>query len=84
MDTDDRPDAYTSNIPKCIPDGEYLLRIQQLGIHNPGAAPQFYISCAQVKVTSGGSTTPSPTVSIPGAFKASDPGFTANVSSLSG
>lgn len=84
MDTDDRPDAYTSNIPKCIPDGEYLLRIQQLGIHNPGAAPQFYISCAQVKVTGGGSTSPSPTVSIPGAFKASDPGFTANVSSLSG
>lgn len=33
-------DSYTSNIPKCIPSGEYLLRIQQLGIHNPGAPPQ--------------------------------------------
>lgn len=33
-------DSYTSNIPKCIPDGEYLLRIQQLGLHNPGAPPQ--------------------------------------------
>jgi hypothetical protein len=33
-------DAYSYNIPKCIPDGEYLLRIQQLGIHNPGAPPQ--------------------------------------------
>lgn len=92
-------DSYTSSIPKCIPDGEYLLRIQQLGIHNPGAPPQvshrslaspsalsiltfvqFYISCAQIKVTNGGSTTPSPTVSIPGAFKANDPGYTANVS----
>jgi len=71
--------AYTSNIPKCIPDGEYLLRIQQLGIHNPGAPPQFYISCAQIKVTNGGSASPSPLVSIPGAFKASDPGYTANV-----
>jgi len=43
---------------------------------------KFYISCAQIKVTNGGSTTPSPTASIPGAFKASDPGFTANVSIL--
>ncbi|SPO07749.1 related to cellulose binding protein CEL1 [Cephalotrichum gorgonifer] len=71
--------SYTQNIPKCIPDGEYLLRIQQLGIHNPGAPPQFYISCAQVKVTGGGNTEPSPTVSIPGAFKANDPGYTANI-----
>ncbi|KAL2109488.1 hypothetical protein VUR80DRAFT_2368 [Thermomyces stellatus] len=72
-------DSYTHNIPTCIPDGEYLLRIQQLGIHNPGAPPQFYISCAQVKVTGGGSTEPSPTVSIPGAFKPDDPGYTANI-----
>ncbi|KAH8879799.1 glycoside hydrolase family 61 protein [Thozetella sp. PMI_491] len=72
-------DSYTQNIPKCIPDGEYLLRIQQLGIHNPGAPPQFYISCAQVKVTGGGSGSPTPTVSIPGAFKANDPGYKANV-----
>jgi hypothetical protein len=34
------PVSYTSNIPRCIPDGEYLLRIQQLGLHNPGAPPQ--------------------------------------------
>jgi hypothetical protein len=34
------PDSYTHNIPQCIPDGEYLLRIQQIGLHNPGAAPQ--------------------------------------------
>jgi len=71
--------AYSYNIPKCIPDGEYLLRIQQLGIHNPGAPPQFYTSCAQVKVTNGGGSNPSPMVSIPGAFKANDPGYTANV-----
>ncbi len=32
--------SYTYNIPKCIPNGEYLLRIQQLGLHNPGAPPQ--------------------------------------------
>ncbi|KAK4223754.1 glycoside hydrolase [Podospora fimiseda] len=71
--------VYTSNIPKCIPDGEYLLRIQQLGLHNPGAPPQFYISCAQVKVTNGGNTNPSPTALIPGAFKSTDPGYTVNI-----
>lgn len=71
--------AYTQNIPKCIPDGEYLLRIQSLAIHNPGSTPQWYISCAQVKVTGGGSATPSPMVKIPGAFKATDPGYTANI-----
>ncbi|KAK4183044.1 glycosyl hydrolase family 61-domain-containing protein [Podospora australis] len=72
--------SYTANIPSCIPDGEYLLRIQQLGIHNPWPAgiPQFYISCAQIKVTGGGSVNPSG-VSIPGAFKATDPGYTANI-----
>jgi hypothetical protein len=75
-----RIDSYQYTIPKCIKDGEYLLRIQSLAIHNPGSTPQFYISCAQLKVTGGGSATPSPTVKIPGAFKATDPGYTANVS----
>lgn len=75
-------DSYTFNIPSCIPDGEYLVRIQSLGIHNPWPAgiPQFYISCAQVRVTGGGNANPSPQVSIPGAFKETDPGYTANVS----
>ncbi len=72
--------TYQNTIPKCIPNGEYLLRIQSLAIHNPGSTPQFYISCAQVNVTGGGSATPGPTVKIPGAFKATDPGYTANVS----
>ncbi|KAK3986367.1 glycosyl hydrolase family 61-domain-containing protein [Cladorrhinum sp. PSN332] len=73
--------SYTANIPVCIPNGEYLLRIQSLGIHNPYPAgtPQFYISCAQISVTGGGSTNPSNTALIPGAFKATDPGYTANI-----
>lgn len=71
--------SYTQNIPTCIPDGEYLLRIQSLGIHNPGSPPQFYVSCAQLNVVDGGSKEPSPTASIPGAFKATDPGYTANI-----
>ena len=79
------PGSYSFQIPSCIPAGDYLIRIQQLGIHNPWPAgiPQFYISCAQVTVTGGGSGNPGPTVSIPGAFKATDPGYTANVSPAS-
>ncbi|KAL2256705.1 hypothetical protein VTK26DRAFT_1256 [Humicola hyalothermophila] len=73
-------DSYTATIPSCIAPGDYLLRIQSLAIHNPWPAgiPQFYISCAQVTVTGGGSANPS-TVSIPGAFKETDPGYTANI-----
>ncbi|KAJ8132018.1 hypothetical protein O1611_g1607 [Lasiodiplodia mahajangana] len=71
--------SYSGTIPKCIPNGEYLLRIQSLAIHNPGATPQWYISCGQITVSGGGTTLPSPTVKIPGAFKATDPGYTANI-----
>lgn len=74
----DMSQSYSANIPSCIAAGDYLLRIEQLAIHNPGATPQFYIACAQVKVTGGGSKTFSG-VSIPGHVKASDPGYTANI-----
>jgi hypothetical protein len=73
-------ESYGVTIPTCIAPGDYLLRIQQLAIHNPwpSGIPQFYISCAQVKVTGGGSTSPKG-VSIPGAFKDTDPGYTVNI-----
>ncbi|KAI1380834.1 glycoside hydrolase family 61 protein [Hypoxylon crocopeplum] len=72
-------DTYSFTIPKCIPSGEYLVRIQSLAIHNPGAVPQWYVGCGQVKVSGGGSASPKPTAKIPGAFKATDPGYTANI-----
>jgi len=75
----DLKSTYTFNLPSCIPAGEYLVRIQSLAIHNPGATPQFYISCAQVAVTGGGSTNLGPKVTIPGFIKSTDPGYTANI-----
>jgi hypothetical protein len=72
-------ESYSATIPKCIPAGDYLVRIQQLAIHNPGGKPQFYVACAQVKVSGGGSTQPKPVVAIPGAFHATDAGYTANI-----
>ncbi|EHK99527.1 putative endo-beta-1,4-glucanase D [Glarea lozoyensis 74030] len=73
--------TYTSKFPAGLPSGDYLLRTQQLAIHNPWPAgiPQFYISCTQVTVTNGGAGTPGPLVSIPGAFSSSDPGYTVNI-----
>ncbi|KAG9248615.1 glycoside hydrolase [Calycina marina] len=73
--------TYTFNIPGCIPAGQYLLRIQQLAIHNPWPAgiPQFYIECAQLAVTGGGSKSLGPKVAIPGAFHDTDPGYTVNI-----
>jgi len=55
--------------------------MQQLGIHNPYPAgiPQFYIGCAQITVTNGGSGTPGPLVSIPGFIKGDEPGYTVNI-----
>lgn len=73
-------ESYTFTLPSCVANGDYLLRIDQLGIHNPWPAgiPQFYIGCAQIRVTGGGSGL-SPSVAIPGHVSASDSGYTANV-----
>ncbi|KAI9655271.1 MAG: hypothetical protein M1821_005418 [Bathelium mastoideum] len=79
--TADLQQTFSFTIPKSVPNGDYLVRIQQLAIHNPYPAgiPQFYIECAQVTVTGGGNGVPTPTVKIPGAFQSTDPGYTVNI-----
>lgn len=75
-----RAESYTFTLPSCVANGDYLLRIEQLGIHNPWPSePQFYVGCAQIRVTGGGSGL-SPSVAIPGHVSVNDPGYTANVS----
>ncbi|KAF1358642.1 hypothetical protein EJ07DRAFT_122808 [Lizonia empirigonia] len=70
-----------ATIPKCIANGEYLIRFELLALHsasNRGGA-QFYMECVSVKVSGGsGAKTPS-TVSFPGAYKADDEGVLFNV-----
>jgi len=44
-------------------------------------APQWYISCAQIRVTSSGSANPSE-VSIPGYVQPDNPGLTVNIITL--
>ncbi|ORY08736.1 glycosyl hydrolase family 61-domain-containing protein [Clohesyomyces aquaticus] len=68
-------------IPKAVPSGDYLLRIEHIALHQASQTngAQFYISCAQIKVTGGGNGTPSPLVSFPGAYQATDPGIKVNI-----
>ncbi|KAF2007275.1 lytic polysaccharide monooxygenase, partial [Amniculicola lignicola CBS 123094] len=78
--------SVSVTIPKNTPSGDYLLRIEHIALHqasNTNGA-QFYISCAQVKVTGGGSGSPGPLVSFPGAYKATDPGIKVNIYSGTG
>ncbi|KAK6536153.1 hypothetical protein TWF281_000399 [Arthrobotrys megalospora] len=72
--------SYDVTIPSGVPSGQWLLRAEQIGIHNPYPAgdPQFYIGCAQLQITNGGSCSPS-YFSIPGHIKATDPGITVNI-----
>ncbi|KAF8311888.1 hypothetical protein DL93DRAFT_1371184 [Clavulina sp. PMI_390] len=67
----------TATIPKSVPSGQYLVRIEQIGLHVVDA-PQWYISCAQVAITGGGSANPAK-VSFPGAYSMTDPGLTVNI-----
>jgi hypothetical protein len=73
--------TYNYTIPPNLPNGDYLLRPQQLGIHNPYPAgiPQFYIECVQLTVTGGGTGTPGPLVSIPGYIDGTEPGYVVNI-----
>lgn len=68
-------------IPAATPDGDYLLRVEHIGLHvaQSSGAAQFYLSCAQITVTGGGSGTPGPLVAFPGAYSASDPGILINI-----
>ncbi|EIM85185.1 uncharacterized protein STEHIDRAFT_99488 [Stereum hirsutum FP-91666 SS1] len=69
--------ALNTTIPSDVPAGQYLVRIEQIALHVPGA-PQWYISCAQIEITGGGSANPSK-VSIPGYVQPDDPGLTVDI-----
>ncbi|EAU80304.1 hypothetical protein CC1G_13244 [Coprinopsis cinerea okayama7 len=73
----DGQSQLSTTIPSNTPSGEYLLRIEHIGLHVAGA-PQYYISCAQIRVNGGGSGNP-PKVSIPGYVSRNDPGLTVNI-----
>ncbi|KDQ13328.1 glycoside hydrolase family 61 protein [Botryobasidium botryosum FD-172 SS1] len=69
--------SFTFKLPSSIPAGQYLLRIEHIALHSTGQ-PQWYISCAQLNITGGGSANPAK-VSIPGYVSANDPGLTLSI-----
>jgi hypothetical protein len=66
-------DWIAGKIPKDTPNGEYLVRVEHIGVHRSHVnQPEHYVSCMQVKVQGGGNGTPGPLVKFPGAYKQSD------------
>ncbi|KAG4261239.1 hypothetical protein BFJ72_g10248 [Fusarium proliferatum] len=73
-------DRIEFTIPADLPDGEYLIRPEHIGVHGAHVGQaEFYYTCAQVKVTGGGSGVPGPTVKFPGAYKKDDPSFNFSI-----
>ncbi|KAI2612820.1 glycoside hydrolase family 61 protein [Hypoxylon fragiforme] len=71
-------------VPQCLAEGDYLFRVEHVALHSASSAggAQFYLSCAQLRVTGGGSGSakePGELVSFPGAYKATDPGIMINI-----
>ncbi|KAJ7489680.1 glycosyl hydrolase family 61-domain-containing protein [Mycena galericulata] len=71
----------TFPIPSETPSGQYLIRVEHIALHVASSygGAQFYIACAQVEVTNGGSGTPSPLVAFPGAYTGYEPGILIDI-----
>ncbi|KIO32118.1 glycoside hydrolase family 61 protein [Tulasnella calospora MUT 4182] len=76
--------TFTFTIPKCLPAGEYLVRIEHIALHAASSygGAQLYIACGQIKVTGGGSGNPGPLTSFPGAYTGNEPGILLNIYNL--
>ncbi|EMR67821.1 putative endoglucanase ii protein [Eutypa lata UCREL1] len=66
---------HSFQLPANLASGEYLLRSEMLALHGAQTVngAQFYIGCAQLKITGpGGGGSCSPEISLPGAYAAED------------
>ncbi|KAK2039345.1 family 61 glycosyl hydrolase [Colletotrichum somersetense] len=72
---------HSITIPKCIANGQYLLRAEMIALHSASSYPgaQLYMECAQINVVGGTAAKTPSTVSLPGAYKGSDPGITLSI-----
>jgi lytic cellulose monooxygenase (C1-hydroxylating) len=68
-------------MPSCIAPGEYVLRVELLALHSAHQqrGAQFYISCANIKVTGSGTFQPTSTVKIPGVYQQNDPSILVSI-----
>ena len=72
--------SWTVTIPSDISSGEYMVRHELLALHSANNlnGAQFYPMCANLVISSGGSSNPSG-VKFPGAYSATDPGVYVNI-----
>ncbi|KAF4549229.1 putative glycosyl hydrolase family 61 protein 10 [Elsinoe fawcettii] len=75
--------VQSTTIPKGVPNGNYLLRFEQIALHSQ-AGPQPYVACAQVKVVNGGTGRPGPLAAFPGQYKTSDTSVYLNIYNAKG
>lgn len=68
-------------MPTCVAPGDYLMRVELLALHSAGhlGEAQFYVECAQIRVTGSGSNAGTDLVSFPGAYSREDPGILINI-----
>jgi len=75
--------AYNLTLPSTIPNGNYLIRNENIALHraNTAGGAEFYPNCAQVAVTGGpsGSLDTTNAVKFPGAYSPNDPGILVDV-----
>ncbi|KKO97502.1 glycosyl hydrolase family 61 [Trichoderma harzianum] len=73
---------YEFTIPSTLSNGEYIVSIEHLAVHNGAnyGGAQFFVACGQVKVNGGSAGSPRPLVAIPGAYSPNDPGIYFNTS----
>ncbi|KAK7975463.1 hypothetical protein PG989_013926 [Apiospora arundinis] len=65
---------FTFRLPAEIPKGQYLMRIEQMAVHQPYKAKEFFMQCAHVEVDSQyNGSPPGPTIKLPGGYSKSDP-----------
>ncbi|KAH7273182.1 hypothetical protein MRS44_003679 [Fusarium solani] len=67
-------DQVWFNVPSSIPDGQYLVRGEHIGLHGAhNGEAEFYYACAQIEVAGNSATSmPGQSVKIPGVYKESD------------
>ncbi|KAE8379055.1 glycosyl hydrolase family 61-domain-containing protein [Aspergillus bertholletiae] len=68
---------FTFTLPKEVPAGQYLVRIEHIALHGAGefGGAELYFNCAQVEVESDSTETPGPVVKIPGVYTGYEPGI---------
>ncbi|VUC24142.1 unnamed protein product [Clonostachys rosea] len=66
-------DRISFQIPTDTPAGQYLVRVEHVGLHGAHAGEaEFYYACGQIEVTGNGAGVPGPLVKFPGAYQPGD------------